>query len=125
MSEHPDDETDSDPFPPPNGEIDDTPIVSCTTCGREWDVSYELDELGVGNQALEQFALDHKRHTGHYPDDVTTWRADCLRCPEEVERLSGDAARRWARTHARHTRHAVEIRHSTDGEPTVVEPEDQ
>jgi hypothetical protein len=87
------------------------PTVSCERCGREWELDYELTELGVGNQAFEQFALDHQRHTGHFPDGVTTWRAVCRRCPERVERLSEDGARRWAETHARHTRHAVAVRH--------------
>jgi hypothetical protein len=108
--------------PPESGsDRDDAPTVSCTRCGAEWDLSHELDELRVGNQALEQFALDHKRHTGHFPDDVSTWRAVCLRCPEGVERLSEDAAHRWAETHARHTRHGVEVRHASDDEPTLVE----
>ncbi|WP_228546418.1 hypothetical protein [Halegenticoccus tardaugens] len=124
MSEHNDDEDGSDPLSPANGAIDDTPTVSCSTCGREWDVSYELDELGVGNQALEQFALDHKRHTGHYPDGIATWRAICLHCPEEIERLSERAVSRWAKTHARHTRHALEIRHATGDETTRVEADD-
>jgi hypothetical protein len=104
-------------------DVDDMPTISCARCGQEWDLSYELDELRVGNQAVEQFALDHWRHTGHYPDDVSTWRADCLRCPEDAERLSEDAARRWGRTHARHTRHSVEIGHATDDETTVIDGE--
>lgn len=104
-----------------NDGVDDMPTVSCSRCGREWDLSYELDELRVGNQAVEQFALDHHRHTGHFPDDVSTWRADCRRCPEEIERLGEEAARRWGRTHARHTRHSVEIRPPTGDETTVIE----
>ena len=106
---------------PTPADVDDVPTVSCSRCGREWDLSYELDEMRVGNQALEQFALDHARHTGHYPDDVSTWRANCRNCPEEVERLSEDSAHRWAETHARHTTHGVEVRHATDDEATVVE----
>jgi hypothetical protein len=96
--------------------VDDTPTVTCSTCGREWSLDYELDELRVGNQAVEQFALDHRRHTGHFPDDVETWRADCRHCPEVEERLSVDAARRWARTHVRHTNHEVAIRGGEDDE---------
>ena len=110
MPEFPEDR-DPDAAPPgPADEIDDVPTISCTTCGREWDLSHELDELEVGNQAVEQFALDHMQHTGHYPDDVATWRAVCRRCPEGVERLSEHGVRRWAETHARHTRHDVEVR---------------
>ncbi|MFB6140660.1 MAG: hypothetical protein ABEJ26_09530 [Halosimplex sp.] len=107
--------------------MDDTPVVSCSRCDREWDLGHELDELGVGNQAVEQFALDHRRHTGHFPDDVTTWLAACRRCPEGSEHLARSAAVRWAETHARHTRHtrhAVEIEHGTDEERTVIEPGD-
>jgi hypothetical protein len=85
--------------------------VSCRRCDREWELDYELTELAVGNQAFEQFALDHQRHTGHFPDGVSTWRAACRHCPERVERLAEDGARRWAETHARHTRHAVAVRH--------------
>jgi hypothetical protein len=103
----------------PGEPVDDTPTVTCTTCGREWSLDYELDELRVGNQAVEQFALDHMRHAGHFPDDVSTWRADCRHCPEVEERLGERPARRWAQTHARHTGHEVLIRGGTDG-PAVV-----
>jgi hypothetical protein len=96
---------------PPSTVVDDAPSVTCTRCDGEWDLTYELDELALGNQAPEQFALDHKRHTGHFPDGVTTWRAICRHCPEGSEHLAERGARRWADTHARHTRHAVEIRH--------------
>jgi hypothetical protein len=106
------------------GEIDDVPTISCLRCDREWDLSYELDVIAVGNQAIEQFALDHKRHTGHFPDDAATWLARCRNCPEEVERLSSNAVRRWAETHARHTRHSVAVSHGTDGESELVEPGD-
>lgn len=102
--------------------VDDVPTVSCARCGREWDLSYELDDMRVGNQALEQFALDHRRHTGHFPDDVATWRAECRNCPEGAERLAEDATYRWAETHARHTRHSVDVHHA-DGEGTTrVDP---
>lgn len=107
--------------PPFSADVDDVPTVTCSRCGREWDLSYELDELRVGNQALEQFALDHARHTGHYPDDVATWRASCRICPEGTERLSESSAYRWAETHARHTTHSVEVRHATDEETILVE----
>ncbi|MFD1633248.1 hypothetical protein ACOZ4L_08640 [Haloplanus ruber] len=99
--------------------IDDLPTVTCERCGREWDLSYELDELMAGNRAVEQFALDHERHTGHYPDDVATWRAACRHCPSGVERLSESAARRWAQTHARHTRHEVTLQGADGGTETV------
>ncbi|USZ68081.1 hypothetical protein NGM10_15280 [Halorussus salilacus] len=112
-------------FSPAESEIDDTPTVTCSRCDREWDLGYELDDLGVGNQAVEQFALDHQRHTGHFPDGIATWRATCRNCPEAVERLSEDAARRWAETHARHTRHSVELRHATDEETAIVGEEDR
>ncbi|MFW5900821.1 MAG: hypothetical protein ACOCTH_03530 [Halodesulfurarchaeum sp.] len=92
--------------------VDDVPTVSCEQCGREWDLTYELEDLAVGNQALEQFALDHQRHTGHFPDGVSTWRAECRQCPETVQRLEKRSARRWARTHARHTTHSVAIKHA-------------
>jgi hypothetical protein len=104
--------------------VDDLPTVSCTRCGREWTLGYELDELVAGNQAVEQFALDHKQHTGHFPDDAATWLARCRNCPDGVERLSSRAARRWAEVHARHTRHSVAVSHGTDGDPVLVEPGD-
>lgn len=100
--------------------VDDVPTVSCSTCGREWALEYELDELRVGNRAAEQFALDHMRHTGHFPDDVATWRADCRHCPEVEERLAERAVRRWARTHARHTGHAVTIRGGDEDPETIA-----
>jgi hypothetical protein len=106
---------------PPSEAVDDTPTITCSRCDREWDLAYELDEMGVGNQAVEQFALDHRRHTGHFPDDVGTWRASCRNCPERSEHLRGHAAERWAKTHARHTGHAVELRGAEDGEPSLVE----
>jgi hypothetical protein len=118
------DDSDPDSLPARADEVDDVPTVSCTRCGREWDLAYELDELVAGNQAVEQFALDHKRHTGHFPDDAATWLARCRHCPEGVERLSIAAARRWAETHARHTRHSVAVSHGVDGEGSLVEPDD-
>jgi hypothetical protein len=102
---------------------DATPTITCTRCDREWTVDYELDELRAGNRALEQFALDHHRHTGHFPDDVTPWLVDCRRCPASERFLAERPARRWTETHARHTRHAVEIGHGDD-EPTLVESEE-
>ncbi len=103
-------------------EIDDTPIIACSRCGREWDLAYELDEMSLGNQAVEQFALDHMRHTGHFPDDVETWRADCRQCPASEEQLAEHGVRRWAEIHARHTRHDVEI-HGGGEEVSLVEPD--
>lgn len=99
------------------------PTIACHRCGREWTLTYELETLQVGNQAVEQFALDHKRHTGHFPDDVSTWQACCQHCPERVDRLSERPARRWARTHARHTDHAVELRHVSLSDALVIENE--
>ena len=103
-------------------DIDDVPTVSCSRCDREWDLAYELDELRAGNRALEQFALDHERHTGHYPDDVTPWTATCQHCPDGEQFLAERPARRWAVTHARHTRHAVRIRDPEENE-TVIPPD--
>jgi hypothetical protein len=94
-------------------DIDDTPTVTCTRCDRSWDLTFELDELQVGNRALERFALDHRRHTGHYPDAVTPWVVSCRQCPDEERFLSEQPARRWARTHTRHTRHTVELESPT------------
>jgi hypothetical protein len=110
------------PVPPGADEVDDTPTVSCARCDRTWDLTYELDDLQVGNRALERFALDHRRHTGHFPDSVTPWLADCRHCPDEDAFLSAEPARRWAETHARHTRHEVTLASPT-GESHTVEPE--
>ncbi len=96
------------------------PTVSCSRCGRVWDLDYELDERRAGNRAVEQFALDHERHTGHFPDDVTPWIVDCRQCPEREGYLSEGPARRWAETHTRHTRHAVEIQPPHAESPTDV-----
>lgn len=96
---------------PGNGP-DRIPRVRCSQCNSEWDLTYELDSLHAGNQALEQFALDHQRHTGHFPDAISPWIADCLRCPDEERYLTEAPARRWAETHARHTTHRVELRHA-------------
>lgn len=108
---------------PPAGEsdpLDDVPRVACSRCDREWVLDYELDDLRAGNRALEQFALDHQRHTGHFPDDVRPWLVDCRRCPEAHGYLTERPARRWAETHARHTGHAVELRPPTDEGSTEV-----
>lgn len=107
--------------PPTSQDIDDTPTVSCKRCDREWDLGYELDDLELGNQAVEQFALDHKRHTGHFPDDVTPWIVECRTCPDGDRFLGERSARRWARTHARHTRHTTVLNHDTLDEPTVID----
>ena len=103
-------------------EIDDTPTIACSRCDREWDLDYELDKLHAGNGALEQFALDHRQHTGHFPDDVTPWLAECRRCPGHEAFLSERPARRWAETHARHTRHRVALQHASIDGATTVEP---
>jgi hypothetical protein len=117
-----------DPDPPADrtrphtrDDVDDVPTVTCSRCDAEWDLSYELDDLGVGNRAFEQFALDHVRHTGHFPDEVTPWVASCRRCPGGDRFLSETPARRWAATHARHTRHDVAVTHA-DTEVTVTPP---
>ena len=100
---------------------DNTPTVTCSQCDRTWALEYELDSLYAGNQAFEQFALDHKRHTGHFPDDVTPWIADCDRCPATEQYLDEEPARRWAETHARHTTHPVSLTHDpSDGAVTVA-----
>lgn len=99
--------------------VDDAPTVSCARCDRTWDLSYELDELAAGNQSFEQFALDHLRHTGHFPDGVSPWIVSCRNCPDGERFLSARPARRWAETHARHTRHAVEVDHA-DEDTSVV-----
>lgn len=88
-------------------DLDVVPTVSCSKCGQEWDLDYELDELHAGNRAVEQFALDHHRHTGHFPDDVTPWIVSCQHCPAQEHYLGERPAVRFARTHARHTRHTV------------------
>lgn len=85
------------------------PTVTCTRCDREWSLDFELEELHAGNRAVEQFALDHERHTGHLPDDVTPWIVSCRRCPDGDRYVEERPARRWATTHARHTGHAVEL----------------
>lgn len=102
---------------------DDPPTVSCSQCDRTWDLRYELDDLAVGNRAIEQFALDHHRHTGHYPDDVTPWIADCRQCPQAEQFLSENPARRFATTHARHTGHTVGLQ-PPESEEMTVEPAD-
>lgn len=106
---------------PPN-DYDNVPTISCTRCDREWKLSYELDDLQVGNQSVEQFALDHMRHTGHFPDDVSPWVVRCQQCPDGDEFLAERPARRWAETHARHTRHSVTIDHA-DTEQIIVDAE--
>ena len=113
------DQFDSDP----PEDVDDVPTVTCSRCDREWDLAYELDELEVGNRAVEKFALDHRRHTGHFPDDVTAWTVDCRQCPGGERFLAERPARRWAETHARHTGHALGVRHG-DAEETLVERDD-
>lgn len=106
----------------PTAEMDVTPTVSCSTCGQEWNLTYELDELHVGNRAVEQFALDHYRHTGHYPDDVTPWIASCRQCPSEEQYLEQRPAKRFGETHARHTQHTVVIRGPDEEDETCIEP---
>ncbi|WP_135825888.1 hypothetical protein [Halorussus ruber] len=118
-----DDFSTGDGFPTEEFDPEEAPTVTCQRCDQTWDLAREFENLGVGSHAVEQFALDHERHTGHFPDEIRTWRAKCRNCPEEAERLASDAATRWAETHARHTRHEVEIRHARGDETTVVEPE--
>lgn len=97
-------------------------MVACSTCGREWDLSYELDELHAGNRAIEQFALDHFRHTGHYPDDVSPWRVACQHCSAEELYLEERPARRFGETHARHTRHSL-VLDGPESDSQRIEPE--
>ena len=107
----------------PPEDVDDVPTVTCSRCDRGWDLAYELDELEVGNRAVEKFALDHRRHTGHFPDDVTPWTVDCRQCPGGERFLAERPVRRWAETHARHTGHALSVQHG-DAEETLVERDD-
>lgn len=100
---------------------DDVPTVSCSRCDAEWKLAYELEELQAGNRAVEQFALDHERHTGHYPDDVTPWLVTCTRCPARDRFLAERPARRWARTHARHTRHEVCLHSPEEDSETIAD----
>ncbi|MDY7082357.1 MAG: hypothetical protein SXQ77_08140, partial [Halobacteria archaeon] len=84
----------------------------------------------AGNDALEQFAIDHYRHTGHYPDDVTPWMVSCQQCPAGEQFLAERPARRWANTHARHTSHSVALRHGdysddNDNEEVIEMPDDE
>lgn len=95
------------------------PTITCSRCDREWELTFELEELHAGNRAIEQFALDHERHTGHFPDGVTPWLVECQQCPASDRYLEDRPARRWARTHARHTTHAVEVT-PPDGSPEIV-----
>lgn len=107
MSEdHPSNSTRGDEESPA---VDDLPTISCSRCDETWDLGYELDDLQVGNQAVHQFALDHHRHTGHFPDEVTPWIAECQNCPDTELFLTESPARRWSETHARHTRHTVAL----------------
>ncbi|MGM0591849.1 MAG: hypothetical protein ACQETI_09535 [Halobacteriota archaeon] len=100
--------------------IDGVPTVTCSRCNSEWRLDFELDELRAGNRAVEQFALDHERHTGHFPDDVTPWVVDCRQCPDGDGYLTQRPARRWAQTHARHTGHVVELHPPTGEDSTEV-----
>ena len=87
----------------------DPPTISCSQCQQTWTVEYELEELHAGNSALEQFAMDHQRHTGHFPDEVTPFVVDCTQCPATEQYLTRRPAERFAETHARHTGHTVEL----------------
>ncbi|WP_302081027.1 hypothetical protein [Salinibaculum rarum] len=113
----------SDDSPPDTGGIDNTPTVTCARCDQSWRLDYELDDMQVGNQAVEQFALDHYRHTGHFPDDVTPWLVDCRHCPDGDQFLSEQPARRWAETHVRHTRHTVAVEAPTSAETELLAPD--
>lgn len=116
------DRTEEDPDGLDVEEVEDTPVLACSRCDREWALDYELDTLQAGNRAVEQFALDHKRHTGHYPDAVTPWLASCRRCPAGEAFLAERPAKRWARTHARHTDHRVSVEHGDAVAETVEAP---
>jgi len=101
---------------------DRVPTVTCSQCDRSWALDHELDELQAGNRALEQFALDHHRHTGHYPDDVTPWVVACRHCVQREQFLGEPPARRWAKTHARHTGHEVAFR-PPESDPHRIGPD--
>jgi len=101
---------------------EDPPTITCSRCDREWRLDYELDDLQAGNRAFERFAMDHHRHTGHYPDGVTPWRIACRQCPEREQFLAERPARRHAQTHARHTRHTVELEAPEREEAERIEP---
>ncbi|MFB6188540.1 MAG: hypothetical protein ABEI57_01530 [Halapricum sp.] len=62
-----------------------------------------------------------QRHTGHFPDGISTWQVTCQQCPEQIQRLEDIAARRWTKTRARHTRHTVAIEHADAAETTVID----
>jgi hypothetical protein len=100
--------------PPANVPESGVPTVTCARCDREWELGFELEELHAGNRAVEQFALDHERHTGHFPDDVTPWIVGCRECSDGGRYLDERSARRWATVHARHTTHTVELQPPTD-----------
>jgi len=104
-------------------DVDDTPTIACSRCDAEWDLGYELDTLRVGNRAVERFALDHKRHAGHFPDEVSPWTVDCERCSDGDAFLAERPARRWAETHARHTGHEVTLGHAGEPETTIEAPD--
>jgi len=110
--------------PPESAVPEMTPTVSCSRCDREWELTYELDDRRAGNQAVEQFALDHSRHTGHYPDDVSPWIVTCRRCPETEQFLAERPARRLAETHVRHTGHEVGIEPPDEETEQLVEAPD-
>ena len=105
-------------------DVDDVPVITCDRCGREWTLDHELETLRAGNQAVEQFALDHQRHTGHFPDAVTPWLVECGRCPDGEAFLAERPARRWATAHARHTTHPVRLTHGAAVAETVEWPDD-
>ncbi|MEF8814044.1 MAG: hypothetical protein V5A55_09530 [Halovenus sp.] len=104
-------------------EEDRMPTVTCTRCDETWRLAYELDDLQVGNRAVERFAIDHHRHTGHFPDGVTPWLAECRQCPDGEQFLSEQPARRWAQTHVRHTRHDVSLRHAPSDTDEEIRPD--
>ena len=104
------------------GDPDRIPTITCSECDQSWELAHELEELHAGNRAVEQFALDHYRHTGHYPDAVTPWIVACQHCVQEEQFLEEAPARRWAETHARHTRHEVGLR-TPDGDAEQIGPE--
>lgn len=107
----------------PERKAERVPTVTCTACEHEWELHYELEELKVGNRALQQFALDHHRHTGHYPDNVTPWVVSCDQCPATDQYLEERPARRFATTHARHTRHTVSLLDPDTGDEAEITPD--
>lgn len=46
------------------------------------DDGHVLEWEATADGAVEQFALDHKRHTGHFPDDLIPRLVECQQYPD-------------------------------------------